>query len=420
MPAVPLSQVAVHLRPEDNVAVAARPLHPVRNTSSTATRLHAQRRIGLGHKVAVRPIAQGRGGSQVRPDHRLRQRGHRRRAITSTSTTSRPTPSSATTPFAATVRRRRPRARAASPGSWATTAATAATARAITSPSSAPSTARPAPASTSPSASARPTCCSNIRTSTASSPSRTRPAAPCSTTAPTTISSTARWPASPSIPTSRRTSSSASAARRDRRSTWSRIEGLIQLERLRRKQPLGAQHPGMRRHRARRSRPACKAIAELLPQVNDVRRTTAARPSKLDPGHELRRLRRQLRRHGQPGPRRRRRPARRPGRHEHPRRNARDLRGRAPADPPGRQPRGRREAGRADQVVGVVHRHLRRRDQQQSLARQQGRRPDDDLRKVARRHRQGRQHRPGRRGRLRRAGDGRRASSSWTRPATIR
>jgi altronate hydrolase len=28
MPAVPLSQVAVHLRPEDNVAVAARPIPP--------------------------------------------------------------------------------------------------------------------------------------------------------------------------------------------------------------------------------------------------------------------------------------------------------------------------------------------------------------------------------------------------------
>ena len=36
--------------------------------------------------------------------------------------------------------------------------------------------------------------------------------------------------------------------------------------------------------------------------------------------------------------------------------------------------------------------------------RQQGRRPDDDLREIARRHRQGRQHGPGGRGRLRRAG----------------
>ena len=65
--------------------------------------------------------------------------------------------------------------------------------------------------------------------------------------------------------------------------------------------------------------------------------------------------------------------------------------------PPRGQRRGRREARRAHQVVGVVHGHLRRRDQQQPVARQQGRRPDDDLRKIARRGRQGRQHGDGRR-----------------------
>ena len=57
-------------------------------------------------------------------------------------------------------------------------------------------------------------------------------------------------------------------------------------------------------------------------------------------------------------------------------------------------------------MVGVVHGHLRRRDQQQPVAGQQGRRPDDDLREIARGHRQGRQHGPGRRRRLRRAGQG--------------
>src|SRR5262252_4515153 len=41
MPAVPLSQVAVHLRPEDNVAIAA------------------PGRVGLGHKLALRDIKKG-------------------------------------------------------------------------------------------------------------------------------------------------------------------------------------------------------------------------------------------------------------------------------------------------------------------------------------------------------------------------
>ena len=62
----------------------------------------------------------------------------------------------------------------------------------------------------------------------------------------------------------------------------------------------------------------------------------------------------------------------------------------------------------------------RRRDEQQPLARQQGRRPDDDPREVARR---GGERRPGdaaRRLRIRRAGEARRASSSWTRRATTR
>ncbi len=48
----------------------------------------------------------------------------------------------------------------------------------------------------------------------------------------------------------------------------------------------------------------------------------------------------------------------------------------------------------------------RRRDRQQPLARQQGRRPDDDPREVAGRGRQGRHHQPGRRRRVRRAGHG--------------
>ncbi len=59
MPAVPLSQVAVHLRPEDNVAVAARTLLPGQEFVFDAVLLAPDRRIGLGHKIAVRSIAKG-------------------------------------------------------------------------------------------------------------------------------------------------------------------------------------------------------------------------------------------------------------------------------------------------------------------------------------------------------------------------
>ena len=79
-------------------------------------------------------------------------------------------------------------------------------------------------------------------------------------------------------------------------------------------------------------------------------------------------------------------------------------------------PRGRREAGRADQVVGVVHRRLRRRDQQQPLAGQQGRRPDDDLREVARAPWPRRARRPWSTSSATPSGSTRRAWSSWTRP----
>jgi altronate hydrolase len=59
MPAVPLSQVAVHLRPDDNVAVAARPLSAGQDIRFAGVVLHAAGRIGLGHKIAVRAIRKG-------------------------------------------------------------------------------------------------------------------------------------------------------------------------------------------------------------------------------------------------------------------------------------------------------------------------------------------------------------------------
>jgi altronate hydrolase len=59
MPAVPLSQVAVHLRPEDNIAVAARHLTPGTEIGHNAGTLSLSGRVGLGHKLALHPIAKG-------------------------------------------------------------------------------------------------------------------------------------------------------------------------------------------------------------------------------------------------------------------------------------------------------------------------------------------------------------------------
>src|SRR5262245_42544037 len=59
MPAVPLAQVAVHLRPEDNIAVAARNLEPGLEIQFNGSSLTPGTRIGLGHKVALRTIKKG-------------------------------------------------------------------------------------------------------------------------------------------------------------------------------------------------------------------------------------------------------------------------------------------------------------------------------------------------------------------------
>jgi altronate hydrolase len=59
MPAVPLSDVAIQLRPEDNVAIAARNLPPGGELESDGTRFTLIGRIGLGHKLALRNIKKG-------------------------------------------------------------------------------------------------------------------------------------------------------------------------------------------------------------------------------------------------------------------------------------------------------------------------------------------------------------------------
>ena len=76
MPAVPLSQVAVHLRPEDNVAVAARTAAARPGVRVRRRRADARPPRRPRPQDRRPPHRQGRSRPQVRPDHRLRQRGH--------------------------------------------------------------------------------------------------------------------------------------------------------------------------------------------------------------------------------------------------------------------------------------------------------------------------------------------------------
>jgi altronate hydrolase len=59
MPALPLSQVAVQLRREDNVAVAARPLAEGTELQLNGQTFVLSRRVGMGHKLALQPIRAG-------------------------------------------------------------------------------------------------------------------------------------------------------------------------------------------------------------------------------------------------------------------------------------------------------------------------------------------------------------------------
>jgi altronate hydrolase len=59
MPAVPLAQVAVHLQPGDNIAVAARTLQPGLEVQANGSTVRLADRVGLGHKLALRRIEKG-------------------------------------------------------------------------------------------------------------------------------------------------------------------------------------------------------------------------------------------------------------------------------------------------------------------------------------------------------------------------
>jgi altronate hydrolase len=54
-----LSQIAVHLRPQDNIAVAARTLAAGTRFEHDGGSIALVQRIGLGHKIALRPIKKG-------------------------------------------------------------------------------------------------------------------------------------------------------------------------------------------------------------------------------------------------------------------------------------------------------------------------------------------------------------------------
>lgn len=59
MSQIALTDVAVHLRPEDNIAVAARRIDAGASVRVNGTVIDVARTIGLGHKVALKPIRQG-------------------------------------------------------------------------------------------------------------------------------------------------------------------------------------------------------------------------------------------------------------------------------------------------------------------------------------------------------------------------
>ena len=59
MATVPLTDFAVHLRPQDNVAVVTKPIASGTSLASNGTTLQASSRVGMGHKLALVPIKKG-------------------------------------------------------------------------------------------------------------------------------------------------------------------------------------------------------------------------------------------------------------------------------------------------------------------------------------------------------------------------
>ena len=113
-------------------------------------------------------------------------------------------------------------------------------------------------------------------------------------------------------------------------------------------------HPGERRHPQDRRRGGRAYRLDAAGGKRCASRDGAG--ERTHRGAAMRRFGRVFRHHCQPGSRQRGRPAGRQWRHRHPVGDAGDLRRRTSAHPPRGQPRGRREADRADSLVGGLHR----------------------------------------------------------------
>ncbi|MTV44657.1 UxaA family hydrolase, partial [Streptococcus pneumoniae] len=59
MSAAPLTEYAVHLRPDDNVAVARKPIPGGTALRLDGTTVAVSAPVKMGHKFAVRPIREG-------------------------------------------------------------------------------------------------------------------------------------------------------------------------------------------------------------------------------------------------------------------------------------------------------------------------------------------------------------------------
>jgi len=59
MAAAPLTDYAVHLRPQDNIAVAIRPIPAGTELHFDGATLKLPAAVKMGHKFAVRPIKEG-------------------------------------------------------------------------------------------------------------------------------------------------------------------------------------------------------------------------------------------------------------------------------------------------------------------------------------------------------------------------